>query len=325
MTSETKAIWSGFWPRLIAYVADTLVLGAVCYVAGMVGIDYFAGLGSSGRAVGLVLGTVYFGLTGSGLFGGRSIGMRMLGLKVVGLNGRPLGLPAAFGRALVLVGPLMLNGWFFPVTDPVLVTVIGALAGTCVLGVCLAQTYLLLFNWPTRRLVHDLLFGAVVVRADVTDIVMPKGRVHAVVVAVWIVAALGLSLAAPAIVRSAMPKILAQVGPLQRVQAAVNALPDVGETSVLDNTSTYSVNGAPATVTRTLIVKARLARRPADPNLALARIGAATVKAYRFAPGQRLEVGIVYGFDLGFASYNTGQSSLFSTQCTTADVKCLEP
>jgi hypothetical protein len=41
--------------------------------------------------------------------------------------------------------------------------------------------------------------------------------------------------------------------------------------------------------------------------------------------GRPTPAGIVYGFDLGFASYNTGQSSLFSTPCTTADVKCLEP
>ena len=323
MTTENTAVWSGFWPRLIAYVADALILGAVCYAAGMLAIDYFAGLGSNGRVVGLVLGTLYFGLTGSALFGGRSIGMRMLGLKVVGLNGRPLGLPAAFGRALVLVGPLMLNGWFFDVTNPILVKVISIVATTAVFGVCLAQVYLLLFNWPTRRLVHDLVFGAVVVRADATSVDLPKGRVHAVVATVLVVAAFGLSLAGSALLQSALPKLAAAIGPLQRVQTAVKALPDVREVTVQDNTTYVSINAAPATTTRTLVVKARLARRSADPNQTLANIGAATVKAYRFAPNQRLRVEIDYGFDLGFASYNTGQWSTFSTSCATADVKCL--
>ena len=325
MATEHPTVWSGFWPRLIAYVADTLILGAVCYAVGMVGNDYFAALGSSGRAFGLGLGTLYFGLTGSGLFGGRSLGMRMLGLKVTGLDGRPLGLPAALGRALLLVAPLMLNGWFFPITNPVLTLVIGTVAVTAVFGVCLAQIYLLLFNWPTRRLVHDLVFGAVVVRADATDIVMPKGRTHAIVAAVWVVVALGLSLAAPSLLRSHLPKLAAAVSPLKRVQAAVNALPDVSETSVLDNTSIVAVNGGAATRTRILIVKARLTKRPDDPNQALARIGAATARAYSFSPGQRLEVRIDYGFDLGYASYNTYQSSFVSTHCTTPGVTCLEP
>ncbi len=322
MATANTAVWSGFWPRLIAYVADTIILGAVCYALGMLAIDYFAGLGSTGRVVGLVLGTLYFGLTGSYVFGGRSIGMRMLGLKVTGLDGRPLGMPAAFGRALLLVGPLMLNGWFFDIKDPVLVKLVGIVAGTAVFGVCLAQLYLLLFNWPTRRLVHDLVFGAVVVRADATEVMLPKSRVHAIVASVLVAAGLAFSLMGAFAVQSVAPKLAAQIGPLQRVQVAVNALPDVRETTVLDNTSVV-FEGSGSVKTRTLVVKARLAKRSGDPDQAMARIGAAVVNAYAFAPGQRLNVEIVYGFDLGFAAYTTTQNSPFSTQCKTADVKCL--
>lgn len=323
MATDKPAVWSGFWPRLIAYVADTLVLGVVCYAIGMVAIDYFAALGSNGRVVGLVLGTLYFGLTGSEVFGGRSIGMRILGLKVIGLNGRPLGVAAAFGRALFLVGPLMLNNWFFDISDPLWARVFGVVATTAVLGVCLAQIYLLLFNWPTRRLVHDLLFGAVVVRADAKDTELPKGRVHAIVAALLVLAALGLSLGGAFLMKSAMPKLVAAIGPLQRVQAAVEAVPDVREVNVQDNTSFVSINGAPATTTRTLLIRARVARRPADPDQTLANIGAAAAKTYAFAPDQHLRVQIDYGFDLGFATYTTSQASPYDPHCTAADVKCL--
>ena len=48
---------------------------------------------------------------------------------------------------------------------------------------------------------------------------------------------------------------------------------------------------------------ARVRRWPADVNQTLARIGAATVKTYVFAPGQRLAVRVAYGFDLGLANY----------------------
>ena len=322
MTSETKAIWSGFWPRLIAYIADTLILGVVCYAIGMIGLDYFTGLGSGGRVVGLVLGVLYFGLTGSAAFGGRSLGMRILGLKVVSLDGKPLGLPIAFARALLLVGPLMLNNWFFDIKDPVLARIVGVICGTAVFGVLLAQIYLLLFNWPSRRLVHDLVTGSVVVRADATEIAPPKGHVHAIVAAVLVALGLAFSLTGMMAIKSVAPKLAAAIGPLQRVQAAVKALPDVRETTVLDNTSTvYSASGN--TRTRILVVKVRLTKAPADPNQILARVGAATVKVYTFAPDQRLNVQIVYGFDLGFATYTTSQGAFYSTQCTTADVKCL--
>ena len=323
MATDKTAVWSGFWPRLIAYIADTIILGAVCYAVGMLALDYFSSLGSGGRAFGLVLGTLYFGLTGSAVFGGRSIGMRLLGLKVVGVNGRPLGLPAAFGRALLLVAPLMLNGWFFPVTDPVLIKLISVIAVTAVFGVCLAQLYLLLFNWPTRRLVHDLVFGAVVVRADATAVVIPKGRVQATVAAVLVVAAFGLGLGGAFLLKTALPKLAAEMGPLQRVQAAVTALPEVREIRIVDNTATTFGHGGASTTTRTLVVTARLSRRPADADRERARIGSTVVKAYAFAPGQRLNVQITYGFDLGYASYTTGQGGFVSTQCATPDVTCL--
>jgi uncharacterized RDD family membrane protein YckC len=323
MAMEKTAIWSGFWARLVAWIADIIVLGVICYGIGMMGIDYFATLGSTGRVFGLVLGIVYFGITASGPGGGRSLGMRALGLKVVRLDGRPLGLPAAFGRAGLLVAPLMLNGWYFNVQNAALSHIIGVVALTAVFGICLAQIYLLLFNGPTRRLVHDLVFGSVVVRADAQGFEVPKGRAHSIVASVLILIVFGLSLAAPTILRSSMPRLQTMVGPLQRVQGAVNALPDIRETSVLDNTTWTSGPSGPPTTTHTLVVTARVRHWPADPYRTLARIGAASVKAYTFAPGQRLMVKIVYGFDLGFAAYNNAQWSTFSTQCTTPDVKCL--
>ena len=323
MTSNTSIIWPGFWARLFAWAIDTVVLGIICYAVGWLALGYVAGWGSNGRAFGLVLGVIYFGITGSGLVGGRSIGMRLRGLKVTGLNGRPLGLPVALGRAMLLVGPLMLNGWSFNVQDPEMAQVVGVLAITCVFGVSAAQIYLLLFNLPTRRLLHDLVFRSAVVRADAKDVTVPPVRVHALVAAALVFSALGLALSMPLMMRAWMPSLRAMTASTQSVAAAVNALPEVRETSVLDNTTTVRTGSAHSTSQRILFVTARVRAWPANIDQELARIGATTVKAYRFAPSQRLVVKIVYGFDLGFGSYSNSRGGQFSTACATADVTCL--
>ena len=323
MAKEKSTVWSGFWARLFAWVVDTIALALVCYLVGWLAIDQVTSWGSNGRAFGLALGVVYFTITASGLAGGRSIGMRMLGLRVSGLNGRPLGLPAAFGRAILLVGPMMLNGWNFSVENATLGDVLGVVAITAVFGVSLAQIYLMLFNRPTRRLVHDLAFGAVVVRADAKDFVVPPARVHLIVASVIILAAFSLALAAPAMLQAWMPGLREAVSPAQKVVDAVSSLPEISEASAADNTTTVTVGAGPPRVTRTLEVTARVRKWPANVNLELARVGSTAVKAYHFAPGQRLSVRIVYGFDLGFASYSNAQYSEVSTQCATADVKCV--
>ena len=323
MASGKAAVWSGFWARLWAWIIDFLVLGAVCLGVGWAAIDHVSAWGSNGRAFGLVLGVIYFGLTASGLFGGRSIGMRVCGLKVTGLGGRPLGLPAAIGRAVLLVGPLMLNGWSLDFKDSTPAYVFDVVAITAVFGVSLAQIYLLLFNLPTHRLVHDLVFRSVVVRHDAKDFTVPPAGVHAVVATVLVLAALGLALAAPSILQAWMPNVQAVLSPEQRVVDAVNALPEVVVTGVNDNTTTVYATSGPANVSRTLVVTARVRVWPANVNRELARIGAATTKVYHFAPAQQLTVKIIYGFDLGFGSYSYSQGDQFATTCTTADVNCL--
>lgn len=324
MTTEKAKIWSGFWARVFALIIDAIILGVVCFAIGWFGIDYVSPLGSNGRAIGLLIGTLYFGLTASSLGGGRTLGMRASGLKIIGQNGKPLGLLAAMGRALLLVGPWMLNGWNFTVADPQLAQVAGIVAITAVFGVTLAQIYLLLFNLPTRRLLHDLIFGAAVVKADAKDIVFPKSRVHGVVAGLLVAAGLGLAVAGPSMIQTWMPNVSAATNPQLKVMAAVNALPEVSDSGVSDSTTTFYPSSGPQTTTRTLIVTARVRKWPSDPKVVMAKIGATTVKAYEFAPGQRLTVKIVYGFDLGLANYVYSQGGPYSPQCTTEDVKCLD-
>ncbi|ESQ90457.1 hypothetical protein ABENE_12100 [Asticcacaulis benevestitus DSM 16100 = ATCC BAA-896] len=323
MTTDKLKYFSRFWPRVGAWFIDAVLLGIVGYAIGWMAMDYVSPLGANGRFFGLAAGVLYNGILGSSLGGGRTVGKRLLGLKVVGLNGKPLNLFVSLWRALFLVVPGILNGWYFNVTDPFSVQVLTLVAITAVFGIGLAQVYLLLFGWPARRLVHDLVSGSVVIRAETGQFPTPKVGVHVVVATGIVLLALGLAMAGPAMLKAWMPKFETLLAPQQKVVDAVGRLPEVGEVSVQDSTMTFYSNGQQST-TRTLIVTARTGKWPADTDALLAKIGAQAVKVYSFAPGQRLTVKIVRGFDLGIASYTEARSAPYVTTCTTANVKCLE-
>ncbi len=321
MAANTAKIWSGFWPRLGAWVIDLILLAIICGTIGGLGITYTAGWGSNGRFIGLGLGILYFGLTASRIGGSASLGMRLLGLKVVHTDGRAMDLPAAFGRALFLVGPVLLNGWYFAISDITLATIAGIVAITAVFGIGLAQIYLLLFNLPTRRMVHDLLFDSIVVKAATAQVQSPPVRAHGVVATGLVLCGLALAVSGPVALRALMPR-QATLSQEQKVADAVDALPGVVATTVQTNTTTWHDTSGSRTV-RTLVVTARVRQWPANVNLVLAPIGAAAVKHYSFAPGERLTVRLIYGFDLGFATYTNAYNSAYSTTCTTGDEHCL--
>lgn len=325
MKTDKPAVWPGFWARLGAWIIDLVLVGAVCFGIGWLAMDFVSTLGPRGRLIGLALGVAYFGVTASGLGGGRSLGMRLLRLKVVSVSGQPLGLATALGRAALLVTPVILNGWMLNVPSTLWAFILGALLITAIAGLGLAQLYLLIFNRPTRRLVHDLVFGSVMVRAGVTEVEVPPGRRHAVVAGAIIATAFVGSLALPAVLGAWKPNLGAASGTLLPVVAAVNAIPGVSGAAVRDNTTTfYPTEGTP-TVHRNLVVSGWVGAWPEEPDEVLAQIGAAAVDAYEFAPDQGLTVTLWRGFNMGFASYSWGESRVYSTTCTAADVTCLKP
>ncbi|MDO8900577.1 MAG: RDD family protein [Phenylobacterium sp.] len=325
MDTEKPAVWPGFWARLGAWIIDLVLVAAVCFGIGWLAMDLVSSLGPKGRLIGLAIGVAYFGVTASGFGGGQSLGMRLLGLKVVSVSGRPLGMVVALARAALLITPVILNGLMLNVPSTLWALVLGALLITAMAGLSLAQVYLLIFNRPTRRLVHDLVFGSVMVRAKVTEFEVPPGRRHAVVAAAIPVAILAIFIALLVAPTPWKPNLGAASGKLFPVIDAVNAIPGVSGAAVRDNTTTfYPTEGTP-TVNRNLVVSGRVGVWPEEPDGVLARIGAATVGVYEFAPDQGLTVILVRGFDLGFATYSWGESRAYSTTCVAADVTCLKP
>lgn len=283
---------AGFWRRAGAFVIDAVLLAIVGAGLGMIFGNWFESLGAWGRAVGFVIEVAYFGTMESGLFEGRTIGKRMLDIKVVTVAGAPLGLGRALLRAGVFHLPYCLNnampsggdiGSTFPIVQ-----------GLVVFGLGGAIVYLCVFNRRTRQSVHDLLVGAVVVRAGTQDMppLAPVWRGHVAIMAALLVAAVG----AGAYVRSLFND---GFRPLLQVQRQVGRLPAVRAASVVSGVTVVN-GGKPTTV-----ISINVVTRTGDVDeRALANSVAAI--ALETDPAARevdnLSVGVMHGYDIGIAS-----------------------
>ncbi|WP_297506280.1 RDD family protein [uncultured Caulobacter sp.] len=298
---SSKAGKAGFWRRLGGFLIDGILLGLVGFALGTALFDTLARLPGPTRLIGLAVGVAYYGLLASGLGGGRTLGMRVVGAKVVGLDGRPLALGASLWRALWLQGPLIVNGMMLTGLEPILMQVWIVVAAALVFGVGVANLILIFGNGHTGRLVHDLLSGAVVVRTenDAPPTGEKRGAVVFAALAGVLVTALAFGLS-----QKAMDKAL-PFAALLRIQTAVAALPGVLETSVVENTMFSFLGGEKR---QSLIVNARVATWPSDPQALADRIGVAVRRSYALKPGETIKVVLRRGYDIGIAQGWTARS-----------------
>jgi uncharacterized RDD family membrane protein YckC len=308
--ADERSAWAGFWTRVGAFVLDSTLVGAVAAATGFGAFDLMARLGPAARLIGLALAAGYFGVLGSRIAGGQTLGKRLFKLRVVGLDGNPLPLGRALVRAVLVSLPFIVNGIALKADGGVAAYAVGILAPTTLFGLGLAQVYLLIFNRPSRRLVHDLLLGSMVVRTDATTTAIdaPADAVHRRValgiVAAFFVLACGLTLYS----RQSLPGWLAA---LQPPLNAVNALPEVMVAGVSDNTSVMVTVQTGRTTTRTLIITAQLNTWPRDQGAEALRVAHTALAHYRLSPGMGIRVLLRYGFDMGIGSgWRTYQTAI---------------
>lgn len=300
MTEQQAAQpWAAFWRRVGAFAIDSLVIGAVGYMIGAAAFDVFAQMGQWARLVGLLIAVLYFGLLGSRIGGGQTPGKRVLKLRVEGLDGAGLPVDKAIVRAFVLSLPIVLNGFAARSDGGFLGYALLVVGAVLLFGLGLAQIYLLIFNRPSRRMVHDLVAGSAVVRADQHAEAAPLSARHGRI-------ALGLATGVLVLI-SAMVAYFAQIsaGSLAAMKnslAAVETLPEVMTAGVAENTSVMVTAKTGKTTTHTLVVTARLKAWPKDLEAEAARVARAALTQYRPKPGQGVSVLLQYGFDLGIGS-----------------------
>ena len=295
---------AGFWLRLGAFAVDSIVLGGVGMLIGLVAMDALVRMGGWARLIGLVIVLAYAGVLNSRLGGGKTFGKRLVGIRVTGLDGGLLSLPRTFVRQLVFATPFFLNG--APIDVPVLVSMLAYPLSLALFGGLFAILYLAVFNRRNRRSLHDLAAGSVVVLAPGPARVLPIAptwRGHLVVVSV--VALLAL-LAPVATQRLAKSDTFAGLMPLQ---AAMDQQPGVLQAQVTRGETFFNGEHRSDYLAVTLYLD-----HPGIDDEAFARQAAR--KAVATIPGgaqvDTVVVQLVYGYDMVIASAWRKQSYSFA-------------
>ncbi|PJJ95758.1 hypothetical protein CO615_03400 [Lysobacteraceae bacterium NML75-0749] len=111
--------YADFWKRVVALLIDTVLLGIVGFVIGLILGLFLALLGASevvagllGNVLGLIVGWLYFALMESSPYQG-TVGKIALGIKVTDLDGNRIGFGRATGRhfSKILSGLILCVGY----------------------------------------------------------------------------------------------------------------------------------------------------------------------------------------------------------------------
>jgi uncharacterized RDD family membrane protein YckC len=285
---------AGFWRRIGAFLIDMLLLGLVGFGLGLGLHAQFEAIGAWGRAIGFLIAVAYFGMMESRLFDGRTFGKRALDIKVVSTAVAPLGIGKALLRAAVFHIPYFLNNASLGAGYTNLV--LPSIQGLLIFGLGGAISYLYVFNRRTRQSVHDLLAGAVVVRARTVPVpaLAPVWKGHMAIVATLLVVSIG----ALAYLQARFQDSVLQ--PLMLVQQQVIRMPGVRDAGVFQGTSWATGNQR----ANFLTVRAVTGIAPAEEQALAGRIAAIALATYPAARQlDTLSVTLVRGYDIGIASH----------------------
>lgn len=297
MNEGTELKWiSGFWRRVVAFFVDTLILGVVGLVLGLLLESFFAQMGAWGRLVGFSIALIYFGVMNSSIVGGQTIGKRALKIRVVGSENVPIGFERSVVRYLILATPFSLNGAQF--SNEVMLSYLIYPLSLIVFGGIFSILYLYIFNRVTRQSLHDLVVGTYVVNASAEKREVGKvWNVHVAVVVILFIA----SAIAPAFTAQ-----LHQSKPFKgmlAVQSALSNDPDVAYATVSSGSSTFSSpNEGPKKVTYVSGQVFLRTKNVADTGLAR-RLAAVVVENDPEAlKKDTIQINMIYGYDIGIAA-----------------------
>jgi uncharacterized RDD family membrane protein YckC len=284
---------AGFWRRAGAFLLDSLLLGLVGLFLGLFLHKQFEAMGAWGRLVGFVIALAYFGLMESRIFQGRTLGKRTLDIKVIARTGAPLTVGKALLRSAVFQLPYFLNG--VNLGDGYSAVALPAIQAVVVFGLGGAIVYLCIFNRRTRQSVHDLIVGALVVRAQSSDApsLLPVWRGHIVTVLALFAVTIGGGAYLAAMSRNAA------LLPLMSVQQQVSRLPGVRNTSVIEGTSFVSGGDR----THFLSINAVTDTQAVDEKTLAGGIAGIVLATY--PPVQQMDrfsVTLIHGYDIGIAT-----------------------
>lgn len=290
---------AGLRRRTAAFAIDGIVLGLIGTAVIALGFEWLARIGAWGRLIGFAFGSLYFTLM-EGVNGRcQTFGKQALKIKVVRVTPGgfvPLSPIQAWARYAIIAVPFVLGGIGF-MDVPVM------LQGTSWLAIANSEVvflwgtaivYLLVFNRPSRRSLHDMAVSAAVVPVEAhASPQAPVRRVH------WIaISVIGTLLVVGGLV--AQHRVKAALADLWGIQKAVADVPGVRQSSV----SSLHRAGAASPLDKQTIITAVVgtpALQTEAGGLAIAR--AAFTATPTLANRDAVTVVIVRGVDLGIATW----------------------
>lgn len=167
--SNSNAKWipgiAGFWRRAVALIIDGILLAIIGMILGFFAFDFLAGLGPWGSILGFGIGMLYFGLGNSRLSRGQTSGKRTMKIKVVNRDGELLSVRDSMIRYLPM-GLLYLNFDGLSMMAPKTLMWTISVIVFVIFFIGIAEFYLVIFNRPARRTLHDMLVDSFVVKCN---------------------------------------------------------------------------------------------------------------------------------------------------------------
>lgn len=298
---------AGFWRRLAAFLVDTLLLGLLGQLLGLLWHEPLIALGPWGRAVGFCLVMLYFTPLESALGGGRSLGKRLLRLRVAGADGRPLGLGRSALRTATVALPWFLNNLLLPLRalDSPLIVPLSLL----VFGAGLALVYLMIFNRGTGQGLQDLLARSYVLAEGRAAPAARIAPLHLYVAG----ALLALGLLAPVLAKGLLGGLI-PMAQFSKADAAVMASGQAFATRM----SLGTFYGK--TTVHYLQIVVYLRQPPADIDAAACGYARMLLDAFdQPQPVELVDVVLRRGYDIGIASFwRTEERRLPAQGCAAA-------
>ena len=148
--------------RFFAFLIDSLIIGLVGQLSGLVFSDFYAQLGNSGRLIGAVVVLLYFGICNSKITNGKTLGKKLLKIRVVNRNSKPISVSKSFLRASWFAIFMAFGGSSFSNSSCIPLVIV---VGTLIFSISILEIYFVIVNKKTLQSFHDLLIDSFVVSA----------------------------------------------------------------------------------------------------------------------------------------------------------------
>jgi len=306
---------SKFWTRIWALVIDSIVLGIVGLVLGLIIEDFLVQIGSFGFLFGMAIAISYFAVFNSKYKNGQTYGKKAMDIQVVDKEGNTISFSKSLLRAFIICFP-----YFFVNVELPGVSIGSALFLlkniTCI-SITTGILIIYIFNKGNRQSLHDLLVGTFVVSTERTEIpskILPFSKSSfyafgAILVMLSLFTIYSLTF------------VYTQYSKLNTIHAGISEIKGVMKSGVMDKTST--VYGAEAATLKIIEVTLWMNELPDNSdgieNMKETREVLKIVLGEVKDIGQfdRISIVLVRGFNIGIASKKTS----FSTQKSPAEWK----